>query len=518
MADGTLALDSSTLLPEQVLGVARDHRRVEFHDRARVEVERARRELEGIATDGLPHYGVNTGFGSLARERVSDAELDELQVNLVRSHAAGIGEPLADDIVRASMVILAASLARARSGVRPEVIDHLVVMLNAGITPVVPSIGSVGASGDLAPLAHIACGMTGVGECVHEGRVRPAESALKDAGLRPITLKAKEGLALINGTHLMAASACVILADAQRLLRAAIVAGALSVDACRASAGPFDERIAELRSHPGPRIAARELRELLVGSEIGPSHHDNDPRVQDPYSLRCQPQVVGAVIDGLASLRTAVERELGAVTDNPLLVEDANGEAELVSGGNFHGMPIALPLDHAATTLAPIAGMAERRVFWMLAAIDTESGLSPHLASRPGVTSGLMIAQYTAAAACNEIVGLCHSASAANLSTCAGVEDYNSFGPRAAAKARRVIELAESVVAIELLCAAEALEFHRPLRTGSALEAVHAMIRAEVARFTTDRPPAPDIERIASLIRRGDLERFVSLTADGESR
>ena len=511
MADAAIELDGSPLGLAQVLGVARGGRRVILHDSARASVAASRARLETIATDGLPHYGVNTGFGSLARERVGNAELDELQVNLVRSHAAGIGAPLPTDIVRATMLILASSLARAHSGVRPAVIDQIAAMLNAGVTPVVPSIGSVGASGDLAPLAHIACGMTGVGDCSLGGAVLPAEDALARAGIEPITLKTKEGLALINGTHLMAAGACLILGDAERLVRASLVAGALSVDACRASAGPFDARIALLRNHPGPVIASRELRSLLAESEIGPSHRDNDPRVQDPYSLRCQPQVVGAVIDGLASLRSAAERELGAVTDNPLLVE---GD-DLVSGGNFHGMPIALPLDHAATLIAPIAGMAERRVFWMLAAIDAESGLSPHLASRPGVTSGLMIAQYTAAAACNEIIGLCTSASAANISTCAGVEDYNSFGPRAAAKARRAIELAESVVAIELLCATEAIEFHRPHKTGAKLEDVHAMIRGEVERFTTDRSPSPDIARVTDMIRRGQLDRFASLDPDG---
>ncbi|MEO0632082.1 MAG: aromatic amino acid lyase, partial [Planctomycetota bacterium] len=320
-------LDGSALTPGDVVAVARESAEVAVSDRARRMVEASRRQLEVIATDGLPHYGVNTGFGSLARERVEDAELDQLQVNLVRSHAAGIGEPLPVEIVRATMIILAASLARGRSGVRPSVIDQLVGMLNAGVTPVVPSIGSVGASGDLAPLAHIACGMTGVGNCVVDGSELLASDALTAAGLEAIVLRAKEGLALINGTHLMAAQACLILADADRLVRAALVAGAMSVDACRASAGPFDERIAELRNHPGPIAVSGALRSLLEGSEIGPSHRDDDPRVQDPYSLRCQPQVVGAVLDGLAALRLATERELGAVTDNPLLVDDS----ELVS-------------------------------------------------------------------------------------------------------------------------------------------------------------------------------------------
>ncbi|MEN1704175.1 MAG: histidine ammonia-lyase [Planctomycetota bacterium] len=504
-------LDGSALSPEVVLEVARSCVPVMLAGAARDRVNESRRELDAIAADGLAHYGVNTGFGSLARERVSPEELDELQINLVQSHAAGIGAALPTETVRAAMVILAASLARGHSGVRAGVIDQLIAMLNADVTPVVPSIGSVGASGDLAPLAHIACGMTGVGDCSVSGTTVPAAHALEAIAREPLKLRAKEGLALINGTHLMAAQACVIVADAKRLLKAALVAGAMTVDSCRASDGPFDDRIVALRNHPGPRVVARELRSLLHGSGIGPSHRDNDPRVQDPYSLRCQPQVLGSVLDGLITLESALDRELGAVTDNPLLVN----AGELVSGGNFHGMPIALPMDHASTLLAPVAGMAERRVFWMLAAIDSESGLSPHLASRPGVTSGLMIAQYTAAAACNEIVTQCHSATAVNISTCAGVEDYNSFGPRAAAKALRAIELAECVVAIELLCATEALEFQRPERTGDALEEVHAIVRGEVARFTTDRSPSPDIERVVSMIRRGDFDRFVSLDANG---
>ncbi|MEM8756280.1 MAG: histidine ammonia-lyase [Planctomycetota bacterium] len=499
-------LDGSPLAIGRVLSVARRGADLSIPGPTIDLLREHRQALEAIAADGLPHYGVNTGFGSLARERIDNDSLDELQVNLVQSHAAGVGEPLPEDVVRGSMVILAASLARGRSGVRPAVVEQITAMLNAGVSPVVPSIGSVGASGDLAPLAHIACAMTGVGEATLNGETLPAADALSRAGLEPITLKAKEGLALINGTHLMAAQACLLLHDADRLLRAALVAGAMSVDGCKASSGPFDPRIAELRAHPSIGLVAREIRSLLDGSQIGPSHRDNDPRVQDPYSLRCQPQVIGAAIDALAYVRSACERELGAVTDNPLLSDD-----ELLSGGNFHGMPIALPLDHLAAAIAPIAGMAERRVFWMLAAIDEESGLSPHLASRPGVTSGLMIAQYTAAAACNEIIGLCHSATAANISTCAGIEDYNSFGPRAAAKARRAIDLAERVVAIELLAAAEAIEQHRPLRSGDRIEAAHTTIRAAVPRFITDRPPSPDIEAITGLIREGVFDESVSL-------
>jgi histidine ammonia-lyase len=515
-SQGRVVIDGGPLSIGDVVSVARREVSVTLDEAAADRLASARARLDAIAHDGLPHYGVNTGFGSLARRRVDDAHLAELQVNLVRSHAAGVGADLPVDVVRAMMLILAASLARGRSGVRPELVRQIVRCLRCGITPAVPEIGSVGASGDLAPLAHAAMPLIGEGAVWYRGRRVPAEQALRDEQIAPLTLGAKEGLALINGTHLMAAQGCLAVHDAERLARTALVAGAMSVDACRGSDGPFDDRIAALRGHPGVRTAARALRDLLRGSQIGPSHRDNDPRVQDPYSLRCQPQVVGAALDSLAFVRTALTRELSAVTDNPLLVTAEDGD-ELVSGGNFHGMPIAMALDHVALPITHLAGMAERRVFWMLAAIDPESGLSPYLASLPGLTSGLMIAQYTAAAACNELIGLCTPASVANLSTCAGVEDYNSFGPRSAAKARRAVELAELVVAVELLCAAEALEQHRPLRTGDRLEAAHAIIRRRVDRFSTDRPPGPDIETVATMIRAGEFGGLVELSPAQET-
>lgn len=511
MPPAEMIIDGAPLTVPGVVRVARESAPVWIPAATTERLRASRRELETIAADGDAHYGVNTGFGSLARRRIEGPKLAELQLNLIRSHAAGVGPDLPVEVVRGTMTVLAASLARGRSGVRPEVVGTLVALLNAGITPAVPELGSVGASGDLAPLAHIALTLIGEGAVLDQAGRHPSRAALDRAGIAPLVLSAKEGLALINGTHLMAAQACLAVNDAARLARAALVAGAMSVDACRASDGPFDPRIAALRAHPGVATAARELRRLLAGSQIGPSHRENDPRVQDPYSLRCQPQVVGAVLDGLGYVERAVDHELGAVTDNPLLVE---GPA-LVSGGNFHGMPIALPLDHLATIVTHLAGMAERRVFWMLAAIDAESGLSPHLAMIPGLSSGLMIAQYTAAAACNELIGLCQSATAANVSTCAGVEDYNSFGPRAAAKARRAIALAELVVAVELLCAAEAIEHHRPLRTGDALERAHAAVRLRIPRFSADRPPGPDIEAVAAMIRAGAFDGFADLVGTG---
>ena len=495
-------LDGSPLGIREVVGVARLGWSVEVAPEQRGRVEQCRLALERIAGDGLPHYGVNTGFGSLSRTRVDADHLNELQTNLIRSHAAGVGEPLDTETVRAMMLILAASLSRAQSGVRPIVIDTILHCLNRRVTPIVPSIGSVGASGDLAPLAHLALVLLGEGEAWHgEKRLSGAE-ALRLAQIEPISLQPTEGLALIHGTHLMAGRAALAAHDATRLFRASLVAGAMSIDACKATDTFLDHRVASARRHPGVARVASDLRLLLKGSQIIQSHKDDDPRVQDPYSLRCQPQVAGAAMDALSGFHAAVHQELGAVTDNPLVLGEPGSES-LVSAGNFHGMPIAIPLDCASIAVAHLAGMSERRVFYMLAGTDTEAALSPYLATRPGLTSGLMIVQYTAAACCNEIIGLCTPSSVSNISTSAGIEDYNSFGPRSAAKAVRTVHLALSVVAIEMLCAAEAIEHHRPLRTGHRLEQAHERIRDAVPRLEDDRSPAPDIESIVGLIARG---------------
>ncbi len=502
-----LSLSTSPCSIEDVLSVARRERAVILDKAAIPGLNAARTVVESALSDGLPHYGINTGFGSLSRRRIAPDDLRALQRNLIRSHSAGIGEPLPDDVVRGMMLLLAASLSRGKSGVRPVIIDTLLGLLNAGLTPRVPSIGSVGASGDLAPLAAIGLALIGEGAVsVKGGPWTDAATALKAAGIRPITLEAKEGLAIINGTHLMAARAALLIADAERLLDAALIAAAMSIDACRGTDSFLDPRVHEVRCQTGQIHVAERLRALLVGSQIIPSHRENDPRVQDPYSLRCTPQVLGAAADALSYVRGAVERELGAVTDNPLVFADRSGSpGSIISAGNFHGMPLAIPLDCAAVALAHIAGISERRTFWIVSAFDAESRLRPYLAPDPGLNSGLMIAQYTAAACCNEIIGLCMPASVSNIPTSAGIEDYNSFGPRAAAKAARVLELARNVVAIELLCAAEGLEYHRPLRSGDGVEEVHAVIRSLVPRLTSDRPPTADIEAIASLIAEGSL-------------
>jgi histidine ammonia-lyase len=508
--DRPVVLSGDPLTPADVESVARHDRPVSISAEALARMTASRAALERAASDAEPHYGINTGFGSFARQRIDDADLRTLQRNLVRSHAAGAGPPLPPDVVRATMLLLAASLARAHSGVRPVVAETILALLNApggGIVPVVPEIGSCGASGDLAPLAHIALVLIGEGEALVNGRSTTGGAALARAGVAPLSLEAKEGLALINGTHLMAAQGALLSRDLDRLIESALIGAAMSIDACRATDMFLDDRVHRARNQPGARKVAAALRILLDGSQIIPSHRLNDPRVQDPYSLRCAPPIIGAAIDAAEFFKSRIADELGAVTDNPLVFDSPVGSAhaQILSAGNFHGMPIALPLDVLAIALSHIAGVAERRVYHMLSGFDPESGLPPFLAPRPGLNSGLMIAQYTAAACCNELVGLANPATVANLSTSAGMEDYNSFGPRAAAKARRALSLTRTVVAVELLCAAQALESHRPLKSGRLVERAHAAIRAVVPVLTDDRPPSPDIRAIEVLIETGAL-------------
>ncbi len=467
-------------------------------------MDRSRGVIERALSDGEAHYGINTGFGSLSRTRIDPDELAQLQHNLLRSHAAGVGEALPEEVVRGMLFILAASLCRGLSGVRAELAERIVGLLNAGVTPVVPGIGSVGASGDLAPLAHAALVLIGEGRATFDGREMSGGEALRAAGLGAIALEAKEGLALINGTHLMAARGALLVGDCERLMDSAALACAMSIDANKATSEPLLEAVQAARGQDGQTEMARRIAGHLAGSEILQSHRENDPRVQDPYSLRCAAPVLGGAWDALGYVKLAVERELGAVTDNPLVLE-VDGAPRIVSAGNFHGMPLAIPLDTLAIAIAHVAGISERRTYLMLSARDPEAGLTPYLAAFPGLQSGLMIAQYTAAACCNEIIGLCMPASVSNLPTSAGTEDYNSFGPRGAAKAQRSLDLARRVVAIELLCAAQAIEGHRPLRSGGGVERVHALIREHVPALDHDRSPSPDIERIAEMVGAGEF-------------
>ncbi len=516
-----LSLTPGSIYLDDVVSVARHARPVAISAASIAAMKVSRAVVEARLKDGKPYYGINTGFGSLANKRIADADLAQLQLNLVRSHSAGVGAPLPIETVRGMMLLLCASLCRGLSGVRPVLAEQIRVMLNSGLTPVVPSVGSVGASGDLAPLAAIACTLIGEGH-VFTGadtaaKPVPTAKAFAGAGIKPITLAAKEGLALINGTHLMAAEAALLVADASRLLGAATMALAMSIDACRATDTFLDQRLYRARNNSCGLIVALQVASMLEGSTILTSHLENDPRVQDPYSLRAGPTVLGAVFASLASIEQAAADELRAVTDNPLVIaKGTHGDAEqsftseddaIISGANFHGMPLAIPLDHLSIALCHIAGISERRSYLMTGAFEPESNLKPFLAPQPGLQSGLMIAQYTAAACCNELIGLANPASVANISTCAGMEDYNSWGPRAAAKARRAIELCTSVVAIELLIASQAIELHRPLRSGRSVEAAHKSIRSIVPPLLADRALSADIAAIAQLIRSGGLGR-----------
>ncbi len=520
----TLMLTGAPLTIADVVAVARERRSVALAGRARERVEAARALVERIVAEEQVVYGVTTGFGSLSKVHIPTNHLGELQHNLVRSHAAGVGPPLPPDVVRAMLLLAAASLARGASGVRLAVVEALLGLLNHGIVPLVPSRGSVGASGDLAPLAHIALVLIGEGQAaIENGELRienedaysshsqfsilnsqflAGAEALKRAGLEPLRLEAKEGLALLNGTHLMAGMGALLLHDARVLLHAAEAAAAMSLEGALGTHAALDGRIHALRPQPGQSACAARLRALLHGSAISQSHRD-DPRVQDPYSLRCIPQVLGAARDSLAYVERVLADELAAVTDNPLLFV---AEGVVLSGGNFHGQPLATALDLLAIVLAQVAGFSERRTFLLLSAWEPEMHLTPFLTPQPGLQSGLMIAQYTAAALVAEIRALAQPASIASLPTSAGMEDWNSMGATSAVQAAQALDLARDVIAIELLCAAQALEQHRPLRSGPGVEAAYARIRARVPPLRADRPPAPDIAALSQLIAEAAFE------------
>ncbi|MEM8678047.1 MAG: histidine ammonia-lyase [Planctomycetota bacterium] len=508
-----IELTGAALTTGEVEQVARHAARVGLGSEGQQRLRAGHERLHQALNSGAAYYGINTGFGALGRVKVNDTELHQLQVNLIRSHSTGAGDPLSVAVVRATMLLLAASLTRGYSGVRPCVVETLLQLINADVTPAVPELGSVGASGDLAPLAHIAQVLMGEGEILHAGQVVPAAPHLQAAQIEPVALEAKEGLALINGTHLMAGRGALLMEDCNRLFDAALVAAAMSVDTCRATDATLDARVHEVRGQPSQQYVASCMLKLLAGSEIMKSHIEGDSRVQDPYSFRCCPAVLGAVRDAMLHVRVHIETELGGVTDNPLIFPTENGAAaDIVTGGNFHGMPLAIPLDLLGIAVAHLAGISERRIFHMLSGADPEAPLPTFLTPKAGLQSGLMIAQYTAAACCNELIGLANPASVANLSTSAGMEDYNSFGPRSAAKADRAVRLARTVVAIELLCAATGLDHHRPLTSGPKVEHAFAKIREVVAPLDEDRSPAPDIRAIEQLIDHGV---FLFSTKDG---
>jgi histidine ammonia-lyase len=442
-------------------------------------------------------YGVNTGFGKLASQRIGRADLTRLQGNLLRSHAAGTGAFLPAPVVRMILALKALSLARGASAVRPVVVEALLGLLRAGILPAIPAKGSVGASGDLAPLAHLSLVLIGEGEALIEDRVVPGAEAMAQAGLAPLVLGPKEGLALLNGTQVSTALALAGLFAAQRLWRTGLTAGALSTDAARGSDTPFDPRIHALRGQLGQIAAAASLRRLLAGSAIRESHRQGDTRVQDPYCLRCQPQVMGACLDLLDHAATVLGREANAVTDNPLIT----AEGEVLSGGNFHAEPVAFAADTIALALAEIGAIAERRI--ALLTDPVLSGLPAFLVREGGLNSGFMIAQVTAAALASENKALAHPRSVDSLPTSANQEDHVSMATGAALRLAEMAENVAAILAIELLEGAQGVEFHRPLTSSAPLEAALAEVRAVAAPWDEDRYMAPDIAAVKHLVERG---------------
>lgn len=498
-------LGDDPLTLEALADVARGNRKVEIGQTARDAMARSRAVVDAVVAggDAAPAvYGVNTGFGALAEVRISAAQVTQLQQNLVRSHSSGVGSPLPRDAVRAMMLLRASVLATGRSGARVVCCERLCDLLNAGVHPQIPARGSVGASGDLAPLAHLALGMMGEGLAEYRGEVLPAADALRRAEVAPLILEAKEGLTLLNGTQHMTAVGGLAIHDAELTCRIADIAGALSLEALKGTVRAFDHRVVAARPHPGQIEVARFLRALLDGSEIAESHKDCG-KVQDPYSLRCMPQVHGASRDVLAFARTVLEREAASSTDNPLVFVDTD---EMISGGNFHGQPVALALDAAAMAVAELANISERRVE-QLVNPHLSSGLPPFLAPDSGLNSGFMIAQVAAAALVSENKVLAHPASVDSIPSSAGREDHVSMGATAALKLATIHDHVRTVLAIELLCAAQGLDLRRPLTSTKPLEAVHAAIRAKVPAMNVDRPLAPDIAAVRALIDDGTLLR-----------
>jgi histidine ammonia-lyase len=470
---------------------------------AKARVDAAADAIAGVIAGGRVVYGVNTGFGLLARTHIDAARLAELQRALVLSHSAGTGDPLDDAVVRLTLLLKIASLARGHSGVRYEIVDALLRLLNSGVMPVVPSQGSAGASGDLAPLAHLAGVLIGEGEARVGGATRPAAEALAHAGIAPLELRAKEGLALVNGTQVSTALALAGLFACERDLAAALVAGALSVDACLGSDTPFDERIQELRGHRGQRDTARILRELLAGSAIRASHQ-HCPRVQDPYSLRCQPQVMGACLDQMRHAAAVLLIEANAVSDNPLVFPDTG---EVLSGGNFHAEPVALAADGLALAIAEIGALSERRTALLMDA--GLSGLPPFLVREGGVNSGFMIAQVTAAALASENKSLAAPRSVDSLPTSANQEDHVSMATNAALRLAPMAGNVAAIVAIELLAAAQGVDLRAPLTTSPRLQNVLQRIRSEAAFWDRDRAFAPDLARMRALVEEGAFVPFM---------
>lgn len=497
-----MKLDGRQLALVDIEAVAYSGESVEISPSTQSRILASRKVIDQIVERDVVVYGVNTGFGKLAEVRIPHGELRALQLNLVRSHACGIGRPLSEPEVRAIMLLRANVLTLGFSGIRMEVIELLCQMLNHRVHPVIPEKGSVGASGDLAPLAHLALSLVGEGESLFEGQRMPGADALRKAKLKPVKLEAKEGLALLNGTQGMHAVGGLSILRGKRLAKIADLAGAMTLEGLRDTPSAFDPRLQDARPHVGQKAAAAHLLQLLEGSEIRESHREDDPRVQDAYSVRCMPQVHGAVRDVLAHCEQVLLIESASATDNPLVFAETG---DVISGGNFHGAPLALAFDYAAIALVDLMGISERRIE-RLVNPDKSEGLPAFLARQPGLQSGFMIAHVAAASLLNEARVLAHPASVDNIPTSGGKEDHVSMGMTSALKLRSIVDLVESLLAIELLAAAEALEYRHPLKAGSGVERGFAIVRRAASALVEDRPLSPDIARVAETIRSGAFD------------
>jgi histidine ammonia-lyase len=500
----SLLLDGQSLTLAQIEAVALNAQPVALAPQANHRIAQSRSLIESILGAGQTVYGVNTGFGKLSDVRIPDGSLAQLQTNLVRSHAGGVGQPLSEPESRAMLLLRANVLAKGFSGCRVELVELLLALLNAGVHPVIPEKGSVGASGDLAPLAHLALVVIGEGEAFYRGERIPGSEALKRAGLKPLALAAKEGLALLNGTQAMTAVGALAVARAIRLARLADGSGAMALEALMGTPAAFDPRIHDARPHSGQKAAAAHLLQLLHGSEIREAHREHDSRVQDAYCLRCMPQVHGAVRGALQHVRSILEIESGSATDNPLVFPGPDGSTEgsVLSGGNFHGAPLAYAFDYAAIALTDLASITERRIDRLLNP-DINEGLPAFLSPDPGLSSGFMMAQIVAAALINECQVLAHPSSTGSIPTSGGKEDHVSMGMTGALKLRQIVEHAERIVAIELMCAAQGLEHRRPLMSGREVEGIYKSIRATIPRLEQDRVLATDIDALAAAVRAG---------------
>jgi histidine ammonia-lyase len=504
MNESRVLIDGDTLRLEDVLQVARDEAVVELSPEALERVKAARALVDKVAAGDAPAYGINTGFGTLAEVRIAKKDLRELQRNLLLSHAAGVGSPLPLPEARALLLLRCNVLAKGYSGIRPQTLQLAVEALNRGVAPVVPERGSVGASGDLAPLAHLALVLIGEGEAFYGGQRMKGREALAKAGLDPVVLEAKEGLALVNGTQAICAVGVLAQLRAEQLADMADLAGAMTLEGLLGSHKPFIPEIHRIRPHPGQGACAAHMRRLLADSELVQTHV-NCSKVQDPYSMRCIPQVHGAAREALSFARRVLEVEINSATDNPLVFA---GDERIVSGGNFHGQPVSLALDVQAMGLTQLASVSERRVEQLVN--PSLSGLPPFLAKNSGLNSGFMIAQVTSAALVAESRILCHPASVDSIPSSAGREDHVSMGMTAALKARQVGEHARTCLAIEMLVAAQALDLRRPVKAGRGAEAAYQLIRERVPTMEKDRELHLDIEKVCALIDSGELPRRVA--------